>query len=250
MESEKEFNISLKEYKGIKISPAKIPITLLDSYFSDLKKFIVGNSNEKGISIAFSDDSLKTTVTASAVFIAALTSDVEAIQRGNISHDNVRFKTIANLQKYVKKNNAIVIIGEETMPTPLSITPTSNIGVFTNYWVDFETYTFGTIRDMGGASPNIHVVDENNNEIKIASTQELLRSIKENILYTKKLIRYTAQRNIQNNELRNLNLISIEDLPKFNETEFNHNVEKGTKEWDGIKAEDFMREMRLDKEEE
>lgn len=244
MEDLDTFSISLKEYQGKKISLDNIPITLLDSYFTDLRKFIIGDSKEKDISIKISSGSLRTTIIGSIAFISALVSDTEAIEDGNISMSNPRAKAAINLQKYVKRNHAKIVIGEKKMKSPLMLSQETEILKPKELWVDVEDYAFGIIRNMGGVDPNVHLADENGNEIKISSTIEDLSGLKNNILYSKKLIHFKAKKNLATGEIRDRILISIEDLPKFDEVSFNEKVEKATIEWRGIDAKSFIDEIR------
>lgn len=244
MDNPEIFSISLIEYRGEKISPNNIPIALLDSYFADLKKFIIGDTNEKDISIKISKGSLKTIILASAIFISGLIADVEAIQSGTISSYNSRAKAAKSLQSYVKRNNAQIIIGIDSMQTPLILSPQTDILKLEDLWADIETYAFGTIRDMGGADPNLHLIDESGAEIKISATKENLTALKYNVLYSQKLIHFRAKKNLLTGEIKNRELIGIEDLPKFDKDYFAKKIKITTEEWRGIDVKSFIDDIR------
>lgn len=244
MEDKATFSISIEEYRGIKVSPKNVPLSLLDSYFKDLKQFIVGDSKEKDIVISFEKGSLITKIIASVIFISTLIGDVEAIQNGTIAPSNTRARYAKNLQSYAKKNSATISFGKKEMKKPLLITPKTEILKPVDIWTDFEDYTLGKIREMGGVSPNIHVVDENGNEIKVSSSEDVLGGFKENLLYTTKLIHFKAQKNLATGEIRDRILVSIEDFPKFDGSDFNERVNSATREWEGTDAKAFIDDLR------
>ena len=243
-EGTKSFVIGLTDFRGRKVSPSEIPIDLFDTYFTDLKRFVVGDSKDKNISVKLEDGSIKMVFIGSISFISALEADVAMIRDGTAPVSNTRAKVALRLQAYAKNNAASIYFAEDTNMKLLEITPESEILKPKGIWTDFEDYVFGKIRAVGGASPNIHVVDENGNETKISSTEEKLRGYKENMLYSSKLVHFSAQRNLTTNEVRNRFLISIEDLPAYDADDAQKRIKAATKEWEGVSTDEFMEQMR------
>ena len=163
-EGTKTFVIGLTDFRGRKVSPSEIPIDLFDTYFTDLKRFVVGDSKDKNISVKLEDGSIKMVFIGSISFISALEADVAMIRDGTVPVNNTRAKIAQKLQAYAKNNNASIYFAEDTNMKLLEITPESEILKPKGIWTDFEDYVYGKIRAVGGASPNIHVVDENGNE--------------------------------------------------------------------------------------
>lgn len=238
------FEISLKQFGGKEITPNAIPIDVLDSYFAMLKRYIMGNDKCKGVNVEITEGSLKTIVIASAAFISGLVADTNAISAGNITINNPRAKIALEMQKYAKKNNAYIELKNASMKTPFYISKATNILNKKDIWVNYEGYIYGKIRDMGGVAPNIHVVDDKGKETKISTTEETLGGIEKNILYSMKLIHFSAKKNLSNNEMRDYTLIEIKDLPKFDKKAFEKTLETTTKEWAGVDTTKYLNELR------
>lgn len=126
----------------------------------------------------------------------------------------------------------------------LEITPTTDILKPQGVWVDYEGFVFGKIRAIGGAEPNLHIIDADGNETKISSDETTLRELKENVLYSSKLVHFAAKKNLDTKEIRERKLLSIENMPEFDAADATERIKAATREWAGVSADDFMERMR------
>lgn len=244
MEKGEKFTIALDKFRGESVSPAHIPIVLLDTYFSSLKRFIIADTGEKNVEIGISEGSLKTVVTASAAFISVLQADVVAINEGRPASVEARTNYARNLQRYARNNNASIYFADEKNMKLLEITPNTDILKQGGVWVDFEGFVYGKIRAIGGAEPNLHIIDADGNETKISSDEKTLRGLKENVLYSSKLVHFAAKKNLSTNEIAGRKLLSIENMPVFNAAAAAERIKAATREWAGVETDDFMERIR------
>lgn len=234
------------------VSPSHVSLALLGEFPKDVSDFLKGSNTEidpKKIAVSVEEGSLA--LVAGGLLVAStLWTDIELLNNGASlsSIDPKRAEIIENWQNKAKKNkNRRYSIINEKDGIFFHVNSDSNFHKTEDVWVHVEKYLQGTVMDMGGKTkPNVHVSLRDGTSITMSSTQDLLKSEKENRIYRDVLVHVTAEENLITGELRNYHLLEFVDYqPIYDEDELNKMIEKGTKAWaDVTDVEAWLEELR------
>ncbi|MDR2538214.1 MAG: hypothetical protein LBC43_00995 [Bifidobacteriaceae bacterium] len=216
--------------------------TLLD-FMNDVKNFIKGDSDleTNQIRIALESGS------ASVVILDPLQAEAAIKDLWKISReqnldtiDLVRQKTFSKWQSSAHKNSNVSF----TMFYPfqgeyskLDITSETDYKIrHPQLWAKTESYVIGTIYDMGGKSdPNIHLLKANGDTLKVSVSVGALKDLKENYLYTERVLHVSAEENIRTSELRNAKLIEFYPYsPHYDDEDMRKIGEKVSEAWKDV----------------
>ena len=99
-------------------------------------------------------------------------------------------------------------------------------------WVTVEKYLQGQVTDLGGKTPNLHLLLADGSSVKVATSQEQVLGEEQNLVYRSALLRVRAEQDIASRRLRNVRLIEfVHPQSHFDANAFNAMVEKGRKAW-------------------
>jgi hypothetical protein len=240
---------------GVEITPTTIGLSRFNEFNQQVATFIAGSEGLKldDVQVSVGEGSYKLTVLLTAMLVAALEPDLQALQRpdslGEI--DPKRAEVIAKWQARTKGNANLRFevrpFGFKAKPIKLSNATDYRIGDIVP-WVKVEKYLFGTVMDMGGAQKaNVHIRLEDTGQIvRIGTNQGYLKDQTENRLYRKVLVRVEADQHFRTKALRNLRLLSFEDYePHYDEAALDRFAERGRQAWAGVSdAAEWVRQLR------
>ena len=234
------------------VTPSHVSLALLGEFSKDVSDFLKGSSQDvdpKKIIVSVEEGSLSF-VAGGLLLASTLWMDIERLNNGASlnSIDPKRAEIVEGWQSKAKKNKnrGYSVINEE-IGIAFRVNSDSNFHRTEDFWVQVEKYLQGTVMDMGGKNkPNVHVSLKDGTSIKVSSTQDLLKSEKENRIYRDVLVHVTAEENLITGELRNYHLLEFVDYqPAYDEDELNQMIEKGTKAWaDVTDVEAWLEELR------
>ena len=211
------------------------------SLSTDKERPLITYSMEKGSVRNIFETSLQSSTAFLAVIgLAASSGNLDGLE-SNIASSIESFQNIA-----VSKGYSVNFGRYEERPV-LTITPETKFYRSSPVWVDAETYLYGTIEDAGGKDRvNIHMSTESGSVV-IAMDKEKLKNEEKNILYRMYGARVSCKQNILTGEIDkdSYRLISLRGFnPKFDKEEFDRLVEKTSSSFDGIDADEYVREIR------
>jgi hypothetical protein len=99
-------------------------------------------------------------------------------------------------------------------------------------WVNVELYLSGTVIELGGQKPNLHLVTEKHGTLIIAASQEQLRDEATRLLYRPASLRVQAKKSLRTGALDHVRLIAFETKKAgWDQAAFDAMVKEGTKAW-------------------
>lgn len=206
------------------ISPNNISLIDLRQMADDFGKFIKGSDdiNLKELSVSVQRGCVSLCLN-NYTYTSSMQHDYSTLldcTESNVDIDPVRAAVISNLQAISRGSSdrkyVISYAGQK-----LVIDSTTDYRINQPIYVDIEDYVYGELYDMGGQTPNIHLVAEDGERITIPAEKELLMNAG-NRLYRKQLVYVSAKEDIKTGERKGYSLISFENYnPKWDEEEFN-----------------------------
>lgn len=227
---EKSVDLKLSMYGTLgelPISPDNVSLIDLRQIADDFGKFIKGSDEVslKGLSVSVQKGCISLSLN-SYIDAPSLQHDYSALMNnpnGTIDIDPVRAAVIYNLQALSKgtKDRRYVITYEGKK---LTIGDSTDYKINIPVYIDVEDYIYGELYDMGGQTPNIHLVAEDGHKITIPAEKELLMNAGDR-LYRKQLVHVTAKEDLKTGERKDYRLESFEDYnPSWDETEYENLV--------------------------
>lgn len=226
------------------VSPDNISLPILTELVDAATKFIRGSSRTElnDVPISVKHGSFALVAQPSKITAAAIADFREVMATGRLDKiDSIRAKVIADLQKKVNQNASLIftIADSGIVTTSNSIVIDKNSTYNYNeeeLWVQTDTYLYGNIYDMGGKNqPNVHLMLQNGDSVKVSTDIETLTQDDDNRLYKDQLVHISAEQNLNTKKLRNESLVSFENYnPHFDEEEFLKTVEQVDSAWSDI----------------
>lgn len=241
---------------GVETTPETIGFARFNRFNKEVEDFIKGGERNfplNDVHVAIEPGSYKLKVVLPLALAQLVQPDVQRLAAGNdLSEMSPARQTIVKVwQRQARKHPdfKVSIESEENKFRTVSISSKSDYHVESeNVWVETEKYLAGRVQDMGGkSSANVHLeVDGLPKLLKLDSSEEYLRSQKENLLYHSVQVRVLAEQNIRTRELRNVRLIEFAGKPpSYNEDELNQVIKTGTEAWADVEnITDWVAEQR------
>ncbi|MCX8520594.1 MAG: hypothetical protein ORN28_03555 [Rhodoferax sp.] len=138
-------------------------------------------------------------------------------------------------------------IADTANHTHLRIDASTNFRKTEEAWVQVEKFISGRVVDWGGKTkPNVHLETEDGTMLVVAATQKMLEAEQQNHLYRNTLLHISAEENLLNGALRNAQLLAFDShQPRFDESEFQEMVRRGTAAWASVpNATDWVEQLR------
>ena len=205
------------------ISPDNISLLDLRQLSEDFGKFIKGSDDlnlrelsvsvESGCISLSANNYIETTAMQHDCFSIIETNSI------NQNIDPVRAAVIDNFQAIVRnspdRKYVISYAGKK-----ITINNTTDYKVAQPVYVDVEDYIYVELYDMGGQTPNVHLLAEDGNRITVPAQKELLMNAGDR-LYRKQLVLVSAKEDIKTGERKDYSLLSFENYePKWDEQKF------------------------------
>lgn len=210
------------------ISPENVSLFDLRQMSDDFGKFIKGSDevNLKELSVSVERGCISLSLN-NHIDLPSLQRDYRVLMdnpNGDVDIDPVRAAVIYNFQALSRgsKDRKYVI---SYKGSKLTIGDSSDYKINEPVYVDIEDYIYGELYDMGGQTPNIHLVAEDGQKITVPAEKELLMSAGDR-LYRKQLVYVSAKEDLKTRDRKDYSLISFEDYnPRWDEQEFSDLVD-------------------------
>lgn len=227
---------------GVEMTPETIGFARFNRFNKEVEEFIKGGERDfplNDIHVAIGPGSYKLKVILPLALAQLLQPDVQRLEAGNdLDGMNPSRQTIVKAwQRQARKNPEFKVIIESPEQRFPSVAISSGNDFHQKseeLWVETEKYLTGKVLDIGGkAAANVHLdIEGFRRPLVISSSEEYLRSWKENVLYHTIQVRVAAEQNLKTRELRNARLLGFEGkVAVYNEGELTRAIEKGTKAW-------------------
>lgn len=235
------------EVDGKPIGPSRVPIELLREFTRDVETFLKGSGE-------VIDDSVVRIVEGSLGIVPhepteSLRNDL-AVLEGMLdlsSIDPARANVVLKWQRAAKRSpTRHYWLADHERGHVSAITADSQFYVRNaGMWVAVRRRILGEIEDMGGASsPNIHVLTATG-KIIVQASKEQIAEQRENKVYKRCLITILAEEHLHTGALRNVRLLSFDDYaPQVRDDSISRLRESGSKAWDGVDADAWVRKHR------
>lgn len=240
------------------ISPELFDISDIRKLINDFENMLFPGSktSRPHVSYRLEEGSVKNTFTTSrqeVIGFHALLIDVQ----NQKSIDLLEYKSalaFENLQRNADETDVTYEITTSVSedPSPFIISPATTWKRTEDTWADAEFYVYGEVTDAGGKSnSNIHVDTKEFGLLTIATDKFTLKEKEENILYKPYGARVKGKQHIETGEMdpKSLRLIELINIKKkYDENYLESLIEKATPRWEGIDADEWLKELRGDYE--
>lgn len=226
------------------VSLDNVSLPMLMELTEAASKFIRGSSRIElnNIPVSIKHGSVAIVAQPSQITMAAIIDFKEVMQTSSLNKiDPIRAKVISDLQKKVNQNNSLTFTiadGNNATGTNSIIISKDSTYIYDEeqLWVQTDTYLYGHVYDMGGKNqPNVHLVLQNGDSVKVSTDVETLAQDNDNRLYKDQLVHIAAEQNLNTKKLRNESLIAFENYnPHFDEAEFLEIVEQVDSAWSDV----------------
>ncbi|SDC19435.1 hypothetical protein SAMN05216345_101877 [Cupriavidus sp. YR651] len=226
---------------GYEITPARVPLSVLSTFATDVKDFLKGSGKEVDpdtVEVAVVHGSLA--VQARNVVSPSLVHDLEMLQfSADLGRIDSRRRTVMQRwQAAAKKKGAFKIkISSEQLQTTIAITNRTNFQAeLGDVEVMVERYVKGEVVDLGGATQsNAHIKLPDGKTLVVRTDRDKIRAETENHLYKQVHLRIQAKLNIETGELSDAVLIEfVHYAPRFDEASFDRLTQKGEQVWGNV----------------
>ncbi len=241
---------------GVETTPATIGFTQFNEFNRQVEVFLAGSRGPKldQVQVSVGDGSYKITTILTALVLAVLEPDLQALKQRQDSLGQIdpkRAEIMKTWQTRSKRSPDLRYVirphGPTVAPIEISISTDYRDGV-TVPWVKVEKYLFGTVVDMGGAQKvNVHLrLDDSGDIVPVVTDQGYLQNQEQNRLYHKALVRVEAEQNTRTGKLRHLRLLSFEDYePRYDKAALDLLAEKSQEAWADVPdAAEWVRQLR------
>lgn len=212
------------EIDGRPLTPANVDLPTLRGFLVEVEKLIKGKESEASLSgshVHIEEGSVKLVAAVAATLAASVTADLSRLSESN-DLDQVqapRAEVFASWQARARRHPARVYLARgvgEQAPVVRIASETQVEHRSENAWVNVEKYVTGRVLDMGGKSPNVHLVIPGQRELlRVAATDAQLEGKPH--LYREVTLRLTAEQHLQTGALRSAHL--VEFLPVSQEVD-------------------------------
>lgn len=199
-------------------------------------------AREGSLNAVFRTSAQKAAEVAAMLGMVVTTSSIDQIEIYDA-------QTIEKIQQFAISHHYTIEISAAEQAA-LHITPTTNLTRSENIWVDGEDYIFGMVTDAGGSredSTNLHFLPPKQKTLVIKADQKYLRSIAINPLYKEFYAHVTMRQNLITGEIDKKSYVLIELIERkkeYNEQEIKELIERSTKTWEGIDADEYLKQIR------
>jgi hypothetical protein len=241
---------------GVEVTPETIGFARFNRFNKEVEDFIKGGARDiqlDDVHVAVEKGSYRLKLVLPVMLAQLVQPDIQRMESGmDLDGMNPARQTIVkSWQRQARKHPDFKISIESFENRFRAVTVSSKTDYHLkseNLWVETEKYLTGRVQDMGGkSSANVHLeVDGLPKLLKLDSSEEYLRSQKENMLYHDVQVRVLAEQNIRTRELRNVRLIEFAGKPPaYNEDELHQAIKKGTQAWADVEnITDWVAEQR------
>lgn len=233
----------------VEISPSAVPLGLLKQFSEEVALFIAGSNREvdaRALPVRIETGSLVLAI-ADLGEELGIWGDIEQLLAEDSLQaiDPVRAKVVQTWQQRTRSTPARqYVIGDGRHNSRIAIWEKSSYRFAgSEPWVGAERYLRGTVVDLGGASPNLHLRLEDGSTLTIAATEQQLRDEERNHVYHEVVLRVSLEEHLHSGIRRNARLLEfVRPAPGFDQSALDRFVEQGTEAWKSV--EDPVRWVR------
>lgn len=227
---------------GVMVSASRVPLVLLKEFAKDVGQFIVGSDPDikaSDISVSIETGSLVLRTSDPPPATLSVWLDIERL-RGRSGFGRIdpkRWAVVDRWQKAARLHPSRRIRVIESISTePVIFDAASDYVIDESpVWFETEKYLEGTIVDMGGKKPNIHIQLDSGQLLTIDADRELIARERENHVYHAVVLRIKAEQNLVTGELRGAKLLDFWGYaPKLDEAQNQEMIRKGTAAWSDV----------------
>lgn len=221
---------------GKPITPSSVPVGLLNQFTDQVARFLKGSHADvqlETLRVSVEQGSYKIVLPALAL-VAGLASDIALLGSKNLDDmDAKRAAVVEEWQHAARRTPTRRYAVSTDGSAPIQIHAASYFERHDNAtWVAVEKYIHGSIVDLGGKKPNLHLQLPDGNMLKVDTSQDQALKEDRNLVYREALLRVRAEEDIATGKLRNARLIEfVEQRPTFDAASFVAMVAKGRKAW-------------------
>jgi len=231
----KTFSLKLEgTINGERISPASIPLGLLNEFNQQAGKFLKGSHTKidlDKLQVRIEEGSYRL-VPLQLALAVGLAADLSLLANGNLDDmDPKRAEIVEEWQRGARKSLDVrYVIGDAA---PIIIDRNSSYQRHENaVWLSVEKYLHGMVSDLGGVKPNLHLRLASGQLLSISLREEQVLQKEQNLVYRPVLLRVRAEEELSTGKLRHAKLLDFVDYqPAFDEAAFDAMTEKGAKAW-------------------
>jgi hypothetical protein len=226
------------------LTPANVDLPTLRGFLEEVETLIKGDVPGASLAdsrIRIQEGSLKAVTLVGHLLAADVQADVATLsQRGDL--DAIQPKRALIIERWQTRarrspHRIYSIVGER-----ISLLRITNTTQFQhggeNAWVAVEKHLTGKVFNLGGKQdPNVHLVLDSGETVRVQATENQLANEKSNQLYRHVTVRVNAEQHLHTKALRNLTL--IEFTPQTSEVDEQALVslwEKGRKAWKDVSS--------------
>jgi hypothetical protein len=232
-----EFAVS-DHVDGREIGPGAVPLGLLKDFAEEVQAFIRGSDAETDaakLAITIVSGSLAFRSVDPLPVDLAVWRDIDSLSRGSIDNVDPRRAEIALKwqRKSAKHPTRKVRAGDPSRVHFLSIDSST---VFRSdekkFWVTAERYLSGTLEDLGGQTPNLHLRLDNGRLLLLDATRDQILGEERNLVYHPVVVRVAMEENTLSGEIRNARFLGFAEYsPRIDEAQYRKAIEAGRSAW-------------------
>lgn len=221
---------------GKSVTPANIPLGLLNDFNQQAAAFIRGGHRDVDLAHTFvgiEEGSYKLVVPAFGL-IAGLQADLALLASNNLDDmDAKRAEIVEQWQQASQKSTTRKYAISDAPDRTLKIDSKSRYQRHRDgTWLHVEKYLYGQVEGLGGTNPNLHLRLADGQLLRVFVKQEQVLEKEQNPVYRNALLRVSAEEDLATGKLRNARLLDFAEYsPKFDPKAFEAMTEKGRRAW-------------------
>ena len=257
-----EFRVT-GEANGKPLAPGTISMGMFRDLVADAMDFVLGGGGSKEErdqflrEVHFSVEQgsfmprfvIPALLAASAV-TTELNADLEKISQGSLDIAPKRVDVLSRVKRKIQQDELLALtIGgtwPDGRPLAIAIGRETDLTQHRPALVDVEEYVSARVVDMGGMTPNVHLVFDDGSRVTASASMEFLKELEKNYLYKEVVAHIIYRHNPRTKQNSDHRVLDIgEQAASLDMEAFERAIEEGTKLWADVPDHvAWVREMR------
>jgi len=230
---------------GQPLTPSNVDLPTLRGFLQEVEELIKGDVPGASLSdsrVQIEEGSLKIVALVAALLASDTQTDLAKLERtGDLdSIQPTRAKIIERWQSRARRSsNRIYSVPSGSNRQAIRISNTTQfLHAGENAWVSVEKYLTGKVIDLGGKSPNVHLILTDTGEtVCVDATEQQLAAEKENHAYKNVTLRVQGEQHLRTKELRKLRLLEFSpQTAEVDEQSLASLWQKGREAWKEVQS--------------
>lgn len=230
---------------GQPLTPSNVDLPTLRGFLQEVEELIKGDVPGASLSdsrVQIEDGSLKIIALVAQLLASDTQTDLAKLEStGDLdSIQPARAKIIERWQSRARRSpNRIYSVPSGASHKLIRISNTTQFQhAGENAWVSVEKYLAGKVIDLGGKSPNVHLVLTDTGEtVCVDATEQQLAAEKENHAYKNVTLRVQGEQHLRTKELRKLRLLEFSpQTTEVDEQSLASLWQKGREAWKDVQS--------------